>query len=173
MKKYTVLSLIIFFSTLCFSQTESNNFRNDIDIIHYSINLNITEFRKREISGNTVIKLSPRNKKIEYIILEFLSMKVDSVFMFNEKINNYSYNGKLLSIPCKDVIPGDKCCTELNVYYHGNPVQDDAWGGFFFSDTSAFNMGVGMASKPNSYGRVWFPCIDSFEEKATFDLSPQ
>ena len=171
MKKYILSSLILLLSTFSFSQTENKDFRKNIDIIHYSINLNITEFRKKEISGNTIVQLSPRNKEIDHIVLELLSMKIDSVFLFNEKINNYSYNGKLLTIPCKPDIQDDKCCTVANIYYHGNPVEDALLGGFFFSDTLAYNIGVGMDAKPNSYGRIWFPCIDSFEEKATFDFN--
>ena len=163
--------ILILLSTFSFSQTENKDFRKNTDVIHYSINLNITEFSKKEISGNTIVKLSPRSKDVKNIVLELLSLTVDSVFLFNEKINNYSYNGKLLKIPCKHDVPDDKCCTMVNVYYHGNPIQDASWGGFFFTDSSAYNMGVGMAAKPNSYGRVWFPCIDSFEEKATFDFN--
>ncbi|RLD49389.1 MAG: hypothetical protein DRI94_11275, partial [Bacteroidetes bacterium] len=42
--------------------------------------------------------------------------------------------------------------------------------GFFFTDSSAYNIGVGMEADPQSFGRVWFPCIDDFEEKASFDF---
>jgi aminopeptidase N len=133
--------------------------------------LNITKLSSKEISGNTIVQLSPRNKKVENIVLELMGMQIDSVFLFNEKITNYSYNGKLLTIPCKHIVPDDKCCTMVNVYYHGNPIRDASWGGFFFSDTTAYNIGVGMDANPNSYGRIWFPCIDSFEEKATFDFN--
>jgi len=142
-----------------------------LDIIHYEINLNITELSKKEISGNTIVKVIPRHENLGQIILELEGLKVDSVFFMNDKITEYTYNGKLLKIPCKKELPNDKCGTEINIWYHGNPKQDESWGGFFFTDTSAYNIGVGMASDPNSYGRIWFPCIDSFKEKATFNFN--
>ena len=56
------------------------------------------------------------------------------------------------------------------VNYSGSPIRDKSWGGFFFQKGYAFNMGVGMASVPHSYGRVWYPCVDDFKDKATYDF---
>ncbi|MCD6557158.1 MAG: M1 family metallopeptidase, partial [Bacteroidales bacterium] len=140
-------------------------------ILHYSISLNIIDFQNKEISGNTVVQLSPRNEELKQITLELYKLEVDSVFIFDEKISSFSYNGNLINIPYEHNKSDGKCCTKVTIFYHGHPKQDLDWGGFFFSDSSAYNMGVGMEADPQSFGRAWFPCIDDFEEKASFDFN--
>jgi len=169
-KNFITIILVIFIFNITFSQTESKGFRNNIDILHYSVNLNITNFTDREISGNTIVKLSPIKKDLTEIQLELLKMEVDSIFLFNEKITDFKYDGKLITILYKPEVSEGECCTQLNIYYHGHPKQDASWGGFFFSDSSAYNIGVGMAADPHGFGRVWFPCIDSFTDKATYNF---
>ncbi|MCF6366382.1 MAG: M1 family metallopeptidase [Bacteroidales bacterium] len=168
-KHFTAIIIIICFSNIIFAQNK--DFRNNIDVLHYSINLDITNFINREISGNTVVKLSPVKKDITEIQLDLLKMEIDSVFLFNEKVTDYKYDGKYIIIPYKPEVSDGECCTQLNIYYHGHPVQDASWGGFFFSDSTAYNIGVGMAAEPHSFGRVWFPCIDSFTDKATYNYN--
>jgi aminopeptidase N len=171
MKKiYLTLPLIFILYSLNSQHLNNGKFRSNLDIIHYDIHLTITDFITQEIHGYTVLKLNPRIEDLKEIILEFEGLEVDSIYFFKEKISNYTYNGKTISLPCQKELPNDKCGTEIKIYYHGHPKQDEAWGGFFFTDSSAYNIGVGMEADPNSFGRVWFPCIDSFEEKATFDF---
>ncbi len=166
--KSNLIIILILVTTISFSQ--NNNFRENIDVFHYSINLKITDFDKKEILGNTVVQLSPAKKEISEIKLELLKLKVDSVFMFNEKILDFKYDGKIITIPFNIKKTEGQCCTKVNIYYHGKPIQDLAWGGFFFSDSTAYNIGVGMAAQPHAFGRVWFPCSDSFTDKATYDF---
>ena len=159
---------MFFFSQI---HSQSDNFRKDVNILHYTINLNIIDFKNQEISGNTEIQLSPRKKDLQNIKLELYKLIVDSVFIFDEKRENYSYTGEILQIPYNHNRSEGECCTKLTVFYHGQPKQDLDWGGFFFTDTSAYNIGVGMEADPQSFGRVWFPCIDDFEEKASFNFN--
>ena len=168
MKIITTILLIVI-TSLGFSQN-NNSFRNDIDILHYSINLDITDFENKQISGNTIVQLIPLKKSSSEIKLELLKMEIDSIFLFNEKLNSFKYDGKIITIPYNLKSSEGKCCTKINIYYHGQPVQDLAWGGFFFSDSSAYNIGVGMAADPHGFGRVWFPCSDSFTDKASYDF---
>lgn len=169
MKHLTYLFLLLFLTNFTYSQ--SDNFRKDIDILHYIINLNITDFKNREISGNTEIQFLPRKKDLQNIKLELFKLIVDSVFILDNKITDYSYNNELIDIPYKHKETTDECCTKITIYYHGHPKQDLDWGGFFFTDSSAYNIGVGMEADPQSFGRAWFPCIDDFEEKASFDFN--
>ncbi len=170
MKKiFSAIFIFLFFINISFSQNE--DFRKEIDILHYTINLNITDFQNKEISGNTVVQLSPRKKDLKSIKLELYKLIIDSVFVFNQKISDFSYNGEIIEIPYLHKSNEGECCTKVTVYYHGHPREDLAWGGFFFTDSSAYNMGVGMEADPQSFGRAWFPCIDDFEEKASFDIN--
>ncbi len=169
MKQLITTLTLGFLLTIGYSQ--NNEYRHNIDVIHYDINLNITDFANKKISGNTTVKLSPTKNNDGLIQLDLLSLTVDSVFLFDEKIIDYKYNNKLLSIPFNNYNKDKQCCTEIKIYYHGNPVQDLAWGGFFFSDSAAYNIGVGMEATPNGFGRVWFPCSDSFTDKATYNIN--
>ncbi len=169
MKTISFLPLLLaLFVNFGFSQNK--DFRKNVDIINYQIHLNITDFENKTISGYANIKLSPRTDELKNIILELHQLKTDSVFIFNEKITDFSYDGTLLNIPFEQRKEESNCCTQLTIYYHGKPQKDPAWGGFFFTDSSAYNIGVGMQAKPVSFGRAWFPCIDDFSEKASFDF---
>ncbi len=163
--------LIIFLFLLNFGFSQNSDFRKDIDVLHYTINLNISDFKNQEISGNTVVQLSPRKKNLKNITLELYKLNVDSVFIFDEKIKNFSYNSEIIEIPYNHNSSEGECCTSLTIYYHGHPKKDLSWGGFFFTDSSAYNIGIGMEADPVSFGRAWFPCIDNFEEKASFDFN--
>ena len=59
--KSNLIIILILVTTISFSQNK--NFRENIDVFHYSINLKITDFDNKEISGNTVVQLSPAKKK--------------------------------------------------------------------------------------------------------------
>ncbi len=169
--KKQFLLFYLFFFAVSFGFSQNVDFRKDVDILHYTINLNITDFKNKKIGGNTEIKLSPNKESLQKITLELFKLEVDSVFIFGEKINNFSYNGKIIEIPFEHKKPEEECCTKVTVYYQGYPKEDLDWGGFFFTDSSAYNIGVGMEADPQSFGRAWFPCIDDFEEKASFDFN--
>ena len=74
--KKIVLLIFTFFLILKPAFSQNTNFRKDIDILHYSISLNITDFQNKKISGNTVVKLSPREKNRENIKLELYKLNV-------------------------------------------------------------------------------------------------
>src|SRR5690606_19549279 len=78
----------------------------------------------------------------------------------------YTHTGSLIRIPVTGIVAGDT--QYVRVYYHGTPISDPDWGGYFFTDEFAFNVGVGMSMIPPTIGRVWFPCLDDFKNKATY-----
>ncbi|NPA44673.1 MAG: M1 family metallopeptidase [Chlorobi bacterium] len=165
MKSKIIIFLTVFLTINSFAQNE--DFRSNIDVIHYDINLNITDFVNKKIKGNTVVKLKPKNTA--EIKLELLNLHVDSVFVFNNKMSDFKYDGKIITIPYHKT--NQKNYVLINIFYQGQPVEDLAWGGFFFSDSTAYNIGVGMEATPHGFGRVWFPCSDSFTDKATYNLN--
>src|SRR6202007_867109 len=82
----------------------------------------------------------------------------------------YIYNDTTLTLPTLSPINiGDTIIAK--VYYYGKPKQDaSAWGGFYFAGSYAFNLGVGFASVPHNLGKVWYPCVDDFTDKATYEF---
>jgi len=143
-----------------------------IDILHYDINLDIIYLSNKSISGYTSISITPKMNNVNHIGLDLLKLTVDSIITDNNLLTSYSYNDTLLNIPLLNVINiGDTI--ELVVYYHGQPQGDPTgWGGFYFQNDSsfAFNLGVGFGADPHNYGRVWFPCLDEFVSRATYDF---
>jgi hypothetical protein len=55
------------------------------------------------------------------------------------------------------------------VDYNGVPFHE-SWGGFHFSGEYAFNLGVGISTIPHNLGKSWFPCVDNFTDRATYDV---
>lgn len=170
----SIVGLLFLMNNIAFSQTiKSNGAADTIDIIHYDLNINLVYLSQKKISGVAEITFLPKISGVNNISLDLLKLNVDSVKL-NAISAPYNYNDTVIRIKTpqnKGIPAGDTAY--LTIYYHGNPVKDASnWGGFYFSNDSsyAYNLGVGFAAAPHSYGRVWFPCIDDFREKATYDF---
>jgi len=146
---------------------------DSLDVLHYSINLDIVYLSHKNIKGNTELLLTPKINGLSQLNLDLLKLNVDSVRIGTQAITNWTYNDTVLSITLNNVLNvGDT--VSCFVYYHGQPVKDPSgWGGFYFSNDStfAFSMGIGMQDDPHNYGRIWFPCVDDFVDRATYDFN--
>ncbi len=147
------------------------NTRSDsIDILHYTINLDFTDFSNKIMKGNCVITLTPKVNNINQIQLDLLKLTVDSIKLNNTNLTS-SYNDTLLNVNFAAPI-GSADTIDLIVYYRGTPQTDQSgWGGFYYQGNYAFNLGVGFAADPHNYGRVWFPCFDNFVERSTYTFN--
>ncbi len=147
-----------------------DNLRSDtVDVLNYNIYLDFTQVASQQISGNCKIRFQTL-ENINTLSLDLLQLNIDSVKMHNSLVS-YTYNDTLLIIELpSQILSGNQ--DSLTVYYNGSPQQDPSgWGGFYFTGAYAFNLGVGFASDPHNYGRVWHPCFDNFAEKATYDFA--
>ncbi len=150
---------------------DAQNSRSDsIDIVHYHIQLDLTDYSNQYISGSCQIIFTPKIPSVQAIALDLLQMQVDSVVLKNQTLP-FTYNDTLLTaIFPAPVIASDT--DTLTVYYQGNPQKDaSGWGGFYFQSGYIFNLGVGFAADPHNYGRVWFPCFDNFVEHSTYTFA--
>ncbi len=143
-----------------------------LNVLDYNINLNITDFTNKIISGYTIVKLTPKQDNITKIKLDLLKLNIDSIKIDNVT-TTYNYNDTLLII--NTTIPLNTTDTvDVSVFYNGTPNTDPTgWGGFYFSGNTAYNLGVGFGDSPHNYGRVWFPCMDDFVDRAyyTFNIT--
>jgi hypothetical protein len=140
-----------------------------IDVINYAIHLKIDNTSPYNITGHTELKIVPKINNLSVVSLELLKLTVDSVLVSN-MIANYSYNDTLLNINVSSNYSTSDTIF-VKVYYHGIPVKDPSgWGGFYFTSGYAFNLGVGFQDNPHNYGRVWYPCVDDFIDRATYDF---
>jgi len=56
------------------------NLRSDtIDVLKYTINLDITDFINKKIKGNTVVRFTPKMNNQSKISLDLLKMTIDSI----------------------------------------------------------------------------------------------
>ncbi len=168
MRKYTIPFFCFFL--LAFSGMAQSNHSDTLDVLHYDINLDMTDISGQTIDGYAIISATPKIDNLAYFPLDLQALTVDSVFV-NDTLCGFSYNDTLLQILPAHVYQYADTVV-LSVYYHGHPIIDPSgWGGFYFSGTStAYNLGVGFQDIPHNYGRVWYPCLDDFNDRATYDF---
>ncbi|MEA3450500.1 MAG: M1 family metallopeptidase, partial [Bacteroidota bacterium] len=161
---------IFVFITVLFSfiSVFATNHRDSIDVIHYKINLSSVDFSSKKIKANTIVTFTPNFDNTKTLKLDLIGLKVDKIILTNSKLKSWSQNDSLIILNFKNNL-SKKDTVSVSIFYYGSPKKDAYWGGFYFSSKDAFNMGVGMASVPHSFGRVWFPCNDNFTDKATYE----
>jgi hypothetical protein len=137
------------------------------DILGYTINLDVTNYTGQEIKASTTVKFRPLMANQEIIRFDLMQMTIDSVQGSNG-ILNYSYNDDKLTVLLENA-PSLDDTLEITVNYHGNPYQDPVWGGFYFESGYIYNLGIGLSTIPPNFGKVWYPCFDSFVERATYE----
>lgn len=169
MKRILILSLILF---TVFSTAKSQVRHTDsMDVTNYSINLNIVHLSKKTLKGYTDMQVLTQSTQQKNLYFDLLELTVDSVIVEGSSLS-FQYNDTLLSIPSTPAL-NLQDTLNVRVYYHGSPVVESAnWGGFhFLGDSSlAYNLGVAFAAQPHNYGRVWYPCVDNFTDRATYDF---
>jgi hypothetical protein len=146
-----------------------NSISDTIDILHYTVKLNITDFTSDTIRGGTIVKMTPRINGVTTLPLDLLHMHIDSISN-GVGLLFYSYNDTLLNISLPGAMNiGDTA--DIAVWYHGKPQLDpgpNVWGGFYFQSPYAYNLGVSFNADPHCFGRVFHPCFDNFVERAAY-----
>lgn len=142
---------------------------DSIDIKHYNIHLDTRDFTTFVLKGSTDVIFKPLVNGITKIDLDLLGLTVDSVKDANGNPLTFSPMGLGFRTDLSSTYnAGDS--TQITVYYHGNPVQDPTFGGFYFNSLFAYNVGVSLDDIPHNYGKTWFPCFDNFTTRSTYDL---
>jgi aminopeptidase N len=138
------------------------------DIRHYDIHLDVTNYGAGTIKGWTTVTFAARMNDLERIRFDLLQLVVDSVVAAGESIG-FAHDGQFLDVPFPALMnEGDEGA--ITVYYHGDPYQDPEWGGFYFESQYIYNLGIGISTIPPNFGKVWYPCFDSFVERASYSF---
>lgn len=142
---------------------------DSLDIIRQHIHIAVTDFTNHTITASSTLELKALADNVNGIRLDLYEFTVDSVKIGNTPAA-FSHNDSLLHIPFTGTLnTGDS--TALTVWYRGAAQQGSGgWGGFYWSQNIAFNMGVTLYDVPHNAGRFWFPCFDNFTEKAYYDV---
>ena len=137
------------------------------DILNYTINLDVSSYSSYSIKASTDIRFVARMNDLQSIQFDLMDLTVDSV-SWGETPSVWSHEDAILTIPSPQMMnEGDT--SVVTVYYHGDPYQDPVWGGFYFQANYIYNLGIGLSTIPPNFGKVWYPCFDSFVERATYE----
>ena len=169
-----VLTLLICSQTIAGDAKLKSLHSDSIDVLHYTIRLEITDLSSKQIAGNTELQIVPKIDNLNTIPLDLLALTIDSIWIDSILVDSasYTYNDTLINISTFSPL-SQTDTVKVTVFYHGQPVMDPSgWGGFYFNLAYdiAFNLGVAFEDNPHNYGRVWFPCVDDFVDRATYDF---
>lgn len=141
---------------------------DSIDILHTRIELNL--MNAPQIMAGCALTLSAKVNGITEIRLDLQGLTVDSVRSANQSLLPFVQAGPAVIVQFAQAInTGDQ--TTITVHYRGIPPTDaSGWGGFYHTGGYSFNLGVGFAADPHSFGRAWFPCFDNFVERSSFEF---
>ena len=137
-----------------------------IDVTHYDIYINELDFNNRTLQGETFVHFTTTDN-ISSVVLELKSLTVTDVTS-NYEIESFNQDGDLLTIIFDDSLPFGVLVT-LDVRYGGTTFSE-TWGGVEWWGDYVYNLGVGFDSQPHNLDKAWFPCVDNFTDKATFDV---
>ena len=167
LKQFLPLAAFALFLLSGLASAQNTGTRSDtLDVLHYSVALNIVNLAP-PLSGTTTLRIVPKINNLNTINLDLDDGFTVSGVTYNGATNSFTQNGALLHIPLAQAInPTDTI--NIAVTYSGIPPQA-SFGGFYFTSTYAYNLGVGIGVDPPTFGRAWFPCVDNFVEHATFE----
>lgn len=171
------LPVLLFSAIVCFLTLNTSaqtafpyDTRSDsIDIRHYDIQLDVRDFTTFVLKGQTYVGFKPLVNGISEIKLDLLGLTVDSIKDPNGNLLAFTTQTASFTADLGATFNlGDS--TGIEVFYHGNPVEDPEFGGFYFNSAYAYNVGVSLQDIPHNYGKTWFPCFDNFITRSTYDL---
>lgn len=165
MKKILFILLVF----IAYKSEAANATRSDsLDIERIEIHADISNFISKEIFAQSKLKIKAKLNGINQILLDLEGLIVDSIW-WNGISTSFTHSNGTIFIPCVNTL-NQNDSVAINVFYHGVPLQDVAWGGFYFNANYAFQMGVGFSAHPHSFGRIWHPCFDNFVERASYEF---
>lgn len=137
------------------------------DILQYIIHIDVTDYNNSYIKAATTISLVPKMEDQTAVRLDLMNLQVDSVKQDDTHLD-FHYDGSILTVLFLET-PALTDTVSFTVHYQGTPQRDPQWGGFYFENQYIYNLGIGLSSIPPNFGKVWYPCFDSFVERATYE----
>ena len=171
MKKSTFILIMLLLPFMALkAQTPVDN----IDVNHYEIHLWDFDFANRTLQGETFIDFTA-TVNTSTIVLELKRLTVTDVACDYFDVENFSQEGDFLTITFDEPMAANESAV-LDVRYGGSTFSE-TWGGVEWWRPNAnsdpdrvYSLGVGFDSQPHNLGKTWFPCVDNFTDKATYDV---
>lgn len=138
------------------------------DVLHYDISLDLTMFDQAYLGAETRIDFRARMDSLFYINLDLEGLNVNYIISAAGDTLFYQHKGSLLKV-FLDTLLNIQDEYSVSVNYEGRPITcPSGFGGFYFEDGYAYNLGIGLQASPHNFGRAWFPCFDNFVERSTY-----
>ena len=163
MKK--LLTIILIFTALF--ATAQTKIGENFDVMHYEIHLNNIDFTNHTLQAQTTVTLTAINATSS-IELELKTLTVSAVTATGANVSSFAQNGDVLTINLASALAANASASFTITY--GGSTFNESWGGIMWSNGYVCNMGVGFESIPHNLGKCWFPCVDNFTDKATYDV---
>jgi aminopeptidase N len=135
------------------------------DLLHYDIAIDITDITGHTITAATTITHVSLIGGADLTLDLIDALTVDSVTS-SDGLLPFTHTNDLVVVDLPPTNTGDT--GEVTVHYHGEPGVDPEWGGFHFQSFTVYNLGIGLSTIPPNFGKVWYPCFDSFVERASY-----
>lgn len=165
--KNLILLILLVVNSWCFALTDLRS--DTIDLQNFNLKLDLTDFSNKILVAEAEIQIKALQNNVKSIRLDLLKLTVDSV-KFNGSTTAFAHNDTLLTVTFPTVLNKNQTAL-LQVFYRGKPLQMPGdFGGFYWTNLYAFNIGVTFTDDPHSYGRVWFPCFDNFRQRSYYEF---
>ncbi|MBR6930049.1 MAG: hypothetical protein IKH61_07450 [Bacteroidales bacterium] len=164
MKKVSLILALLF----SLSSLIAQNAGEGIEVTHYEIHVWDFDFANRTLQGETFIDFTT-TASINAVVLELKTLTVTDVASDFYGVESFSQEGDFLTVTFDEPIAVGESVT-LDVRYGGSTFSE-SWGGVeWWGSDYVYNLGVGFESQPHNLGKTWFPCVDNFTDKATYDV---
>lgn len=162
-KLFAIIIAFVVFSATANAQTPGDSF----DVNHYEIHLDNIDFTNHTLQAQTIVTLTAI-EAVSNIELELKTLTVSSVTSSDANVSSFSQDGSMLIINLGSALAAGQTAS-FTISYGGNTFNE-SWGGIMWTNGYVCNMGVGFESIPHNLGKAWFPCVDNFTDKATYDI---
>ncbi len=154
---------LLFFPVMMYTQ----DIGDTLDVIHYGIHITEVNSNEQKITGYTELTFITKQDQLTQVPFNLQSLTVDSV-LIDGVLYFFDQGDRVMHILFSNPLALNDTLNAY-IYYHGMPFHED-WGGYHFSGDYTFNLGVGFESIPHNLGKTWFPCVDNFTDRATYDV---
>lgn len=133
----------------------------DYDVLYYKIDLDV-DFDNQLIFGNNIIRVEIVEDQVSNLVVDFTdSLTVDEIYLEGNALN-FTHQDYQINIDLGQSYPQGSIL-ELNIQYHGHPVEPTFNCGFVFLQHSGEDIAF---TKVEPYAsRDWWPCKDVPRDK--------
>lgn len=139
---------------------------DSLEIPEIHLRLDLSDFNTPTLYGHATLHVVPRFSSMQHADFDLLNLQIDSLAVNNSAQNPLIFPPHHFRVPFPAYQLGDTL--RIEVFYHGTPTFDPAFGGFYFNQGYAYNIGVSLSQIPHQFAKTWFPCLDNFQTRSRF-----